>query len=254
MNIAVPIKLVPDLVEEMEIDESGTGIDRTFLRLMLNELDEHAIEQAILLKENVGGQVTVIAPDMDGADDALFSSAAKGADRLVKFVGDYGSSLNNHGLARMFLPFLKGLQPDLVLTGVQAHDNLDGAIGPLLAQYLGMPYVGYVAGVSVVKGECTVRKEYPGGLIAEMQVSLPAVLGIQAAEEPPRYVAISRVRQAQKSATIEEQEAGAIDTGGGVPVARMFLPEVGERATMIEGDEQEIASEFVKILKDKALL
>ncbi|NIS82789.1 MAG: electron transfer flavoprotein subunit beta, partial [Anaerolineales bacterium] len=64
--------------------------------------------------------------------------------------------------------------------------------------YLGMPFVGYVSGVSTTDGKLTVRKEYPGGLIAEMEVTTPAVLGIQAAEQPPRYVAISKVRQAMK--------------------------------------------------------
>ena len=87
MNIVVPIKMVPDLVEELVIDASGTKLDPDALRLKLNELDEHAIEQAILLKEKGAGQVTVVAPDVEGVDDALFTAAAKGADRLVKLTG-----------------------------------------------------------------------------------------------------------------------------------------------------------------------
>ena len=43
MNIVVPIKFVPDLVEEMTIDESGAALDRTWLRLIINEFDDHAI-------------------------------------------------------------------------------------------------------------------------------------------------------------------------------------------------------------------
>jgi electron transfer flavoprotein beta subunit len=83
-----------------------------------------------------------------------------------------------------------------------------------------------------------------------MEVSLPAVLGIQAAEEPPRYVAISKIRQAMKTVTIEEQEAGELDPSGGLTVSRMFQPEVGERATMIEGDEEEIATRLVEIFQE----
>ena len=63
MNIAVLFKLVPDLVEELEIDASGTALDASWMRLIVNEFDDHAIEQAILLKEQHGGQVTVISPD-----------------------------------------------------------------------------------------------------------------------------------------------------------------------------------------------
>src|SRR5512136_970539 len=88
MNIVVIVKLVPDLVEELAIDEGGTALDTSYLRLIVNELDNHAIEQAILLKESAGGQVTVIAPDLEGVDDVLFTAAAKGADRQIKLTGD----------------------------------------------------------------------------------------------------------------------------------------------------------------------
>jgi electron transfer flavoprotein beta subunit len=254
MNIVVTVKLVPDLVEELEIDDSGAALDMTWMRLIINEFDDHSIEQAILLKERGGGQVTVVVPDAEGADDLLFAAAAKGADRLIKVVGDFEEGVNNHALARVLAATVKELQPDLVLTGVQAHDDLDGSVGPLLAEHLGMPYVGYVSGVVVGEGAVTARKEYPGGLIAEMEVTLPNVLGIQAADEPPRYVPISKVRQAMKSASIEEQDADELDPTGAPTVSRMFEPETGERATMIEGDEEEIAARLIEVFKEAGIL
>jgi electron transfer flavoprotein beta subunit len=254
MNIVVSVKLVPDLVEELEIDESGVALDTEWLRLIINEFDNHAIEQALLLKEQIGGQITVIAPDIEGVDDVLYAAAAKGADRLIKLTGDFAGPVNNHAMARILAPLVKELQPDLVLTGVQAHTDLDGPVGSLLAEYLGMPYVGYVAGVTTSDGQVTVRKEYPGGLVAEMEVMLPAVLGIQVAEEPPRYVAISKIRQARKTTSVDEQEIAALDSSGGPVIKRMFQPEVGERATMIEGDEEEIAARLIEIFKEAGVL
>jgi len=254
MNITVLFKLVPDLVEELEIDESGTALDMTWTRLIINEFDDHAIEQAVLLKESGDAHVSVIAPDADGADDVLFTAAAKGADKLIKLVGDFEAGINNHALARAIAPILKELQPDLILTGVQAHNDLDGAVGPLLAEYLDMPYVGYISGVSLSDGKSIARKEYPGGLIAEVEVSLPAVLGIQSAEKPPRYVAVSKVRQAMKTAEVEELEPADLDPSGAVDVERMFQPEVSERAAMIEGDEEEIADRLIEIFKELGVL
>ena len=69
MNIIVLVKLVPDLVEELEIDDNGTALDMTWLRLIINELDDHAIEQAILLKERTSANVTIMAFDIEGIDD-----------------------------------------------------------------------------------------------------------------------------------------------------------------------------------------
>ena len=254
MHIVVPIKLAPDLVEELEIDAGGAALDRTFLRLIINEFDDHAIEQALLLKERGGGQVTILAPDLEGADDVLYTAAAKGADRLIKLTGDFSSGVNCHALARTLSKAIGDLHPDLVLTGVQAHDDLDGAVGPLLAEYLRMPYLGYVAGVTVSDAKCIARKEYPGGLVAEMEVTLPAVFGIQAAEKPPRYVVTSLITQAMKSAKIEEIESGEFDSGGAAPVERMSRLEATTHAEMIEGSVDQVADKLVAVLRERGLL
>ena len=61
MNIIVPIKQVPDLVEELEINSSGTDLDREWLKMKLNEFDDHALEEALLMKDDGGANVTAIA-------------------------------------------------------------------------------------------------------------------------------------------------------------------------------------------------
>jgi len=68
MNIVVVVKLVPDLVEEIEIDGDGKSVDTTFMRLIINEPDDHALEQAIILKEREGGEVTILGPSMEDID------------------------------------------------------------------------------------------------------------------------------------------------------------------------------------------
>ncbi len=253
MKIAVTIKFVPDLVEELTIDPSGAALDTTWLRLIINEFDDHAVEQAILLKERGSGQVAVTTVESEGADDFLFAAAAKGADQLIKLTGDF-SSANNHALARVYADLLKELQPDLILTGVQAHNDLDGSVGPLLAELLGLPYVGYVAGLTVTGDKVVARKEYSGGLVAEVEVKLPAVLGIQASEQPPRYVAYSKIRQVMGTAKIEERPVSSLDPSGGTTVSRMFQPEVAERATMLEGGADEVADKLVGIFKELGTL
>lgn len=254
MNIVALFKLVPDLVEELEIDQSGTALNMDFLRLIINEFDDHAIEQAILLKERSGARVTVIGPNAEGADDVLYTAVAKGGDQLIKLMGDPDAAINNHAMARVTAIVLKELQPDLILTGVQAHNDLDGSIGPLVAEYLGMPYVGYVSGVNAQNGRIVVRKEYPGGLIAEMEVDLPAVVGIQAAEQPPRYVTVNKVRQAMKTSAIEERPLPALDVSGGATIQRMFKPESATRAEMIEGSAEEVAARLLDIFKEIGVL
>ncbi len=253
MKIAVPVKLVPDLVEELTIDPSGTALDTSWLRLIINEFDDHAVEQAILLKERGGGQVSVMTIEADGADDFLFTAAAKGADQLIKLTGDF-TGVNNHALARAYADLLKDLEPDLVLTGVQAHNDLDGSVGPLLAETLGMPFAGYISGITILNGKVIARKEYPGGLVAEIEVTLPAVLGIQASEQPPRYVAYSKINQVMSTTKIEERPVSDLNLNGGTMVGRMFQPEVAERAVIFEGSADEVADQIIGVAKELGLL
>jgi electron transfer flavoprotein beta subunit len=253
MKIVVPIKLVPDLVDELEIADDGRSLDTAFMRLQLNELDDHALEQAILLKEAQGGDVTVIGAAADDLDDALYNAAARGADQLIRLNLD-GEGLDNHALAEAMVAAISELNADLILTGVQAHNDLDGQLGGLIAARLGMPYIGYLAGVEIENGKCRVRKEYPGGLIGQFEVKLPAVLGIQAAEAPPRYIPISRIRQAKDSANIVDQERLPQTGAKAVEVTKLSPPETGKGATLIDGNPDEIAQSLVEALKQMGIL
>lgn len=254
MKILVLTQLVPDLVEELVIDAGGNRLDPMEVRWVINEYDDFAIEQAILLKERNGGEVIVVAPGYNEADDALYLAAAKGADKLLKLSGDFESEINNHALARMVIPLVKEIQPDLILTGVSAHSHHDGALGAILAGILDLPYAGYVAGVALEGNTAVVRKEYPGGFSAEIEVNLPAILGIQASDTPPRYVPVSKVRQIMRTSSIEEAETQEISLAGGLAIQEMQLPQVTQKAELISGDSDEIARKVAAILKEKGLI
>ncbi len=255
MNTIVLVKSVPDLVEELEIDPQSGLLDRTFLRLVPNELDEHALEEALLLKERHGGTVAVMSLDAGDVDEALYTAVAKGADRVIKVVGPgFDPGVSNHALAAIYQRAIGEMPLDLVLTGTQAVDDLDGFVGPLLAERLGLPYVGYVTKVEAAGPAVVVRKEYPGGLSADIEVELPAVLGIQAAEKPPRYVVTSKVMEAMRSAQIEQVEASDVSVGGQIEGARMSTPELAGHVDMIEGDAVQVADRLVKLLRDRGVI
>ncbi|MFQ5342450.1 MAG: electron transfer flavoprotein subunit beta/FixA family protein [Anaerolineae bacterium] len=256
MNIIVAVKQVPDLVEELEINAEGTGLDPDVLSFVLNEFDDHALEEALLLKEEAGGTVTVVGVDTTGElDQALYTAIAKGADQAIAIVDDFEEEgLSSHAMAQLLADAIRDVDYDLILVGVQAADDLDGQVAPMLAAHLGLPHVGVVTGVQVSDGVAAVHKEYWGGIMVEMEVSLPAVLGIQAARQAPRYAPVSRVRQAMKQATIEEIE---VDEAPGAPIApvqRMFTPEATGRAEFIEGDEEDAAERIVEILQERGIV
>jgi electron transfer flavoprotein beta subunit len=254
MDIVVCVRQVPDLVEDLEANDEGTALNREFIKFTINEFDDWALEQALLLKEQYGATVTVIGLESPEIDNTLFTAMAKGADASKKIAGDFAEGASSHTAARLLAEAIKGMPHDLILTGVQSAEDLDGQVPVLLATYLSLPHVSVVTGVELQDKLAIVKKEYAGGMLAEFEVNLPAVLGIQAAKQAPRYAPISRVRSVMKEKKIEELSSGDGSQGSGVKVRRMFKPESGTRAEMIEGEPEEIADKIVGILKERSLV
>jgi len=260
MKILDLLKMVPDVVEELEVAADGRSLDPGFLRMILNERDNHALEEALLLKERYGGTVQAVALDAAEGDDALFAALAKGADRAVKIV-DGGVPLSTREAAyhmAQALGTVAGLMPaDLILTGAQAIDDLDGLTAPLISQVLGLPYLGLVTSVATDgQRTLTAMKEFAGGVRGQYEVDLPAVLGIQAAEKPPRYVPVAKVRAAMKSQKIEVAAVPTMADGGSalLSVAALAKPEVSEKAEMLEGSTEQIVARVCEILAARGLL
>ncbi len=255
MNIIVAIKHIPSIIDELELNEDGTDLDFDEVDFTLNEFDEHSLEQAVLLKEAGDGTVTVIGVDLiEELDSVLHTALAKGADKAVKIVGDFEPGMASHTQAWLLANAIKDMSPNIVLAGVQATDDRDGQIGPMLAAQLNIPYIGVVADVRIAAETATVHKEYSGGVMAEFEVSLPMVVGVQAASQPPRYAPVSKIRQMAKTATIEEIEVEDEAPGAGSTVRKMSPPISADHAEMIEGDPEEVAEKIIEIIKERGLL
>jgi electron transfer flavoprotein beta subunit len=253
----VLLKMVPDTVEELEVRADGKSLDTEFLRFRLGDPDENALEEALLLKEEHGGSVTVMALDAPELDDVLYGALAKGADRAVKLMGDCPAATGSIA-ARIVASHLTrdGALPrdSLILVQSQAIDDLEGETGVYLADMLDLPCVGVVTGVVMEEGRLTITKEFAGGMRGEFELSSPAVLGIQSARKPPRYVPVARVRAAMKSAVIEQVNVVPPDAPAVLAIDRMYKPEVTGRAAMFEGGDEEVAERIVAVLADRGLV
>jgi electron transfer flavoprotein beta subunit len=261
MKIVVLLKMVPDVVEELEVAADGQTLDTEFLRMISSELDNHALEEALLLKEKYSGTVTVVALDAPEVDDALFTALAKGADQVLKITDGESppSALSGAYRLAQALSTVPGLLPaDLILTGAQAIDDLDGMTAPLVSHFLHLPQLGIVTQVSVdtTSAVATVTREFPGGVRGEYEIKLPAVLGIQAAEKPPRYVPVTKIRAAMKSQVIPSVPVPTAADGsvGLVPVEEMLKPEVTEHAQMLQGSPEDVARQLCEILATRGLV
>ena len=83
MNIAVAVRLMPKAGDELELDSSGTDIDREYVEMTITDFDDQALEEAVLIKEATGATVTAVGLQAEGIEQALRVAYARGADRVV---------------------------------------------------------------------------------------------------------------------------------------------------------------------------
>ena len=178
MNIAVVLRLMPNLGEELELQEGALDIDRDAVAMTINEFDDQALEEAVLIKEATGATLTAIALPANGIEQALRVAFARGADRAVLVTGREIDPYDTRAGAILLADAIRGLAPDLVLTGVQTPYDLFGQTAPYLAAALGWPQVSVVSGARILDRKVRVMQEYSGGRGAVFDVGLPAVLGV----------------------------------------------------------------------------
>jgi electron transfer flavoprotein beta subunit len=259
MNIIVCIKRVPETADaDVIIDKSGKDIEKSGLVFDLNEWDNYAIEEAILLKEKMGGTVTVISMGGEESNESLRKCLAMGADDAVRLTDPAFGGSDGFATAKVLAEAIRKIPYDLVFTGVQAEDDGYGQVGVALAEILGIPHVSLVNSLEVQDKKVQAHRELEGGLEEVVEVDLPAVFTIQTGINQPRYVSIMGIRKVAKKEiktfgvsdlNLKTEEVGL--SGSHTQLEKIFPPPVGEGAQMLEGKPEEIASKVFDILKDK---
>jgi electron transfer flavoprotein beta subunit len=258
MEIMVCVKRVPDTAEnEIEINSDGSDIQRDDLVFSVNEWDNYAVEEAIQIRDKVGGSVTVVTVGDDDAEEVLRREMAMGADHGLLLCDDAFNGSDGRGIATLLKAAVEMGKYDLILTGAQA-DGGAGEVGGMLAAMLDYPYAALVNKIETEGDRLKVGREIEGGNQEMNLIDLPCVLSIQTGINEPRYVGIRGIR---KVASVEIPRKGAEDLGldaadvgaAGAKVKRTdyFVPDLGEGADMLEGSTEEVVAQLIELLKAK---
>ncbi|MCZ0726561.1 electron transfer flavoprotein subunit beta/FixA family protein [Mycolicibacterium iranicum] len=227
-NIVVLIKQVPDTWSERKLSEGDWTLDREAADAVLDEINERAVEEALLIKEKEGGDstVTVLTAGPERATEAIRKALSMGADKAVHLVdeGLHGSDMVQTGwaLARA-LGTIEGTE--LVIAGNEATDGTGGAVPAIIAEYLGLPQLTHVRKLTVENGKVTAERETDDGVFT-LEASLPAVVSVNEKINEPRFPSFKGIMAAKKK-----------------EVTKLTLAEIG-----VEADEVGVANAGSKVL------
>jgi len=262
MEIVVCVKHVPDTTEtEIAIRADERAIEKRGLVFDISEADNYAIEEALLLKEEFCGSITVLTVGPPEADETLRMCLAKGVDKAVRLTDEVFEASDSYATARILSEAIRDMDYDLVLTGVQADDDGCAQVGVTLAEMLGIPHAALVVSTEVEDGRMKLHRELEGGLHEVLEIELPALFTIQTGINEPRYASIFGIRKAMRK-EIETLDLGALglaekavgEAGSKTSLIKLFIPVVTAQATILEGSPEEVSSELVTILKNEGVV
>jgi len=262
LNIIVCVKHVPETAEaELKIDATGKAIQKTGLVYDINEWDDYALEEAVRIKEKQSGTVTAITIGEEDSDRTLRKCLARGADKAIRLTDLKFEGSDGYAIAKILHSVIKTLPFDIILTGMQAGDDGNAMVGPILAEMLNIPHATMIKKMEMGTGTAKVNRELEGGLEEQVEVKLPALFSIQTGINEPRYVSIMGIRKAMQKEIkvmtlpdtgLTENDVGT--AGSWARIEKMYVPPVEKQAEFLKGGPEEVATKIAEILKSKGLI
>jgi electron transfer flavoprotein beta subunit len=266
MNIIVCVKQIQDPeipVSKFRLDSDGKKvIPPEGIPPVINPYDEHAVELAIRIKEQQGGQITVLTIGDEGASRVVKHALAMGADEGILLQDPAFNGSDSFTTAHILSRAIQKIKEfDLILCGRQAADWDEGVVGSIMAENLELPLVTLAESVDFREGLWYVKRVILDGHQI-FAVAPPAVLTVSHESGPPRLPSGWGIITASKKeipiwdAKLIEAKPALIgaDTSR-KKLTRLFIPERERTCEIIDGEKLEGAAEkLIKKMREAGVL
>src|SRR5579875_1821241 len=253
MKIIVCIKQVAARDSALRVNAQGKWLDESDLSYEMNEPDAYALEEALQLKEKLGGEVVVLCAGPQRATQTIREALAKGADRAIHVELDAPGALDALATAKLLAAAIRPESPDFVLTGLQSDDLGYGQTGVVLAELLGFAHATIVMEVEPQGNTVRVKRELEDGWFQHVSLPVPAVLTIQSGIKKLRYATLMGIKKARTKEikSLKANQLG-VDLRPALLLDRIYAPERVKQSQIFSGDVQTAAHQLIEKLRFEA--
>lgn len=251
MKLLVCIKQVPDMESKFKIAADGLWYDRSDLAWRMNEYDEYGVEQAVQLKEQTGGDLTLLCIGPERVKETMKKALAMGCDRGVHIVDDASHLKDPLEIASIIAEFAGDKDFDLIFTGMQSQDRGSAQVGVMVAELLNIPAVTTIVDFAFAAGKVTVKRELEGGIKAMVETGLPVLVTCQLGLNTPRYPTLPNIMKAKKKELLTIAATDLHKAGGLQETVKIEFPVKKGGGLFLEGEVESIADRLIGILKEK---
>jgi len=257
VEIIVPIKQVPDVALNIKVKD-GAVVEEG-LSYVISSWDETALEAALQITEDVGGEVTLLTIGPEKAAESLRKGLAMGAHKAIHVKYNEAKQTDSFAYAKILQKVLEGREYDLILTGKQAQDTDAGLTASMLAEFLGLPQVTNIIRFSDVSEQSITLYRKGDHATEVLEMELPGVVTVNDSLNDPRLASMRGIMMAKKK-PLEEIELDAIGVsaemsgaqGSMTEVLQYDKPESRKEGKSFEGDETETVKQAMELLVSEA--
>ena len=254
MNIVVCLKQTFDTEAKIALNANG-GIDTAGVNFVINPYDEFAVEEALKLKEKLGGEVTIVSVGGEKVQEAQRTALAMGADGAILVNDPALENVDEWAAAEILAKAIAQIPYDIILAGRIAVDDGSSQVAVRLADALGLPSVSSILNLEVDGDKATVVREIDGGT-ETIELSLPAVLTAQKGLNEPRYPSMMGIMKAKKKeikiVSLADLGIGAADVASKMKAPVFSLPTPRTAGVKVEGEPADAAKELARLLREVA--
>lgn len=253
MNIYVIMKRTFDTEEKISVENGKIAEDGA--NFIINPYDEYAIEEAIKLRDDNGGEVTVVTVGEEEAEKELRTALAMGCDKAVLINSEDVEDYDQYSTASILAKFFEDKEIDIILGGNVTMDNASGQIGPRLAEKLDMAHISTIVSLKVEGDTVTAERDVEGD--AEIvEAKLPVIVTAQQGLNEPRYPSLPGIMKAKKKPLevldLDDLDLDEDDVEGMTESVEIYMPPAKEAGRILEGEIDDQAKELVKLLRTEA--
>jgi electron transfer flavoprotein beta subunit len=255
MKIVVCVKYVPDTAIKIKIASSGSDVELTDVAWVVNPYDEFAVEEALKIKEKLGGEVVVVGAGSEPATAGLRTCLAMGADSAILVNDASLDKADSFVIGSVLACVCRNLNPDLILFGKHAIGVDNGQVPAIVAEKLDLPQATVVTKLDIQDKSFRAERDIEGAQEI-IEGSLPAVITAQKGLNVPRYASLKGIMAAKKKQiavqSLDSLGLSADDLKPRISVEQITLPPTRPPGKILKGEVSEAVPQLVQLLHEEA--
>lgn len=246
-------------VSQLKVDPATRQLVTAGAPKKMSDFDKNALEEAIRIKEKLGGEIITLTVSPEDAKAVLREGLALGADKAYWLNDPALQGTDTWGTAYVLAEMVKKIgEFDLILCGDSSLDSFSGLVGPRLSEMLNVPQITSVGKVTV-EGDAVIAERSLEDASETVKAKMPALISVTREINQPRIPSLMMIMKASKKEivawSLKDLNVTAEKIGSRIEIISVLAPKMDRKKIKVTGESvQEIAEKLAKAIVQEGVI